>query len=273
MSENINKALAAAILRLLRPLVRILLRNGVSYGAFSDLAKWVYADVAEKEFHLAGRKQSISRVSLLTGLSRKEVKRLQQIETPDDDVVSQQYNRAARVISGWVRDPRYQDNSGEPLALPLDGEGLSFASLVHDFSGDVPARAVLDELLRVGAVVVGDDTVSLHTKAYVPRQGEVDKLNILGTDVSFLIATIDHNLQYGAELPYYQRKLSYDNLPEEVIPQLRTLSAERAQELLEELDKTWREHDRDVNTQVEGTGRRRAGVGIYFFDEAVPEED
>jgi hypothetical protein len=273
MMTDINKALAAAILRLLRPLVRILLRNGVSYGAFSDLAKWVFVDVAEKEFKLDGRKQSASRVSLLTGLSRKEVSRLQSITTPDDEAVMQQYNRAARVISGWVHDARFHGNDGEPRPLPLEGEGASFSRLVRDFSGDVPARAILDELVRVGAVVSVGESVELRTRAYVPQSGENDKLGILGSDVAALIATIDHNLRHGVNAPRYQRKLSYDNVPSESIEQLRQLSAERAQALLEELDGEWRQHDRDVNPDVPGTGRKRAGVGIYYFEEDAPEEE
>ncbi len=273
MMSDINKALAAAILRLLRPLVRILLRNGVSYGAFSDLAKWVFVDVAKKEFKLEGRKQSDSRVSLLTGLSRKEVKRLQEIVTPDDQAVAQQYNRAARVISGWLHDGKYHDADGEPKPLPFDGDGASFSQLARDFSGDVPARAILDELQRVAAVSVDEKgAISLQARGYVPQGGERDKLNILGTDVAALVATIDHNLQHGQEAPRYQRKLAYDNLPQESIDLLRQLSAERAQLLLEELDREWRQHDRDVNPAVTGSGRKHAGVGIYFFEEDVPEE-
>ncbi|HEY9148836.1 MAG TPA: DUF6502 family protein, partial [Gammaproteobacteria bacterium] len=88
MSTEINKTLAAASLRLLRPLVRILLRNGVSYGAFADWVKWVFVDVADKEFALPGRKQTVSRVSVITGLSRKEVSRVQQLEAADDSALS-----------------------------------------------------------------------------------------------------------------------------------------------------------------------------------------
>ena len=72
---NINKVIAGAVCKLLRPLVRILLRNNVPHSMFCDFAKWVYVDVALREFQLPGRKRSISRVALLTGLSRKEVLR------------------------------------------------------------------------------------------------------------------------------------------------------------------------------------------------------
>lgn len=273
MSTKINKILAAAIIRLLRPLIRILLRNGVTYGAFADLAKWVYVDVAEKEFNLPGRKQSVSRISVITGLTRKEVSRLQQIDTPDDSAVSHQYNRAARVIAGWNQDEVFSGSKGEPMVLPFDCDSRSFGELVKQYSGDMPARAVLDELLRVGAVEMEDDgRIRLLVRAYVPHCDEDSKLNILGTDVYHLIATIDHNLQNDDGIPRFQRKVSYDNLPVEAMPQIRQLSAEKAQALLEELNRLMSQQDRDSHPAVEGTGRKRAGIGIYYFEEDVQED-
>ena len=273
MSTEINKTLAAAILRLLRPLVRVLLRNGVTYGAFADLAKWVFVDVAGKEFSLPGRKQSVSRISVITGLTRKEVSRVQQIETPDDSAVSHQYNRAARVISGWTHDERFSNGEEAPMVLSFEGGNPSFSELVKHYSGDMPARAVLDELLRIGAVEQDNDgRLRLIMRAYVPLGDEAGKLNILGTDVYHLIATIDHNLQNSGVEPRFQRKVAYDNLPEEAIPALRELSAGKSQALLEELNRWLREHDRDTNPGAGGTGRKRAGVGIYYFEEDVQED-
>jgi len=273
MSNEINKALAAAILRLLRPLVRILLRNGVTYGAFADLAKWVFVDVADREFGIPGRKQTGSRISVLTGLNRKEVRRVQQIDTPDDSAVSHQYNRAARVISGWSNDKRFSDGKGTPQVLPFEGDSPSFGALVKQYSGDMPARAVLDELLRIGAVEEEEDgRLRLLTRAYVPLGDEAGKLNILGTDVYHLISTIDYNLQLDESGSRFQRKVAYDNLPIEAIPQFRRLSAEKAQALLEELDRWLRQHDRDANPDSEGSGRKHAGIGIYYFEEDVQED-
>jgi hypothetical protein len=273
MSTDTHNILAAAVLRLLRPLVRILLRNGVTYGAFADLTKRVYVEVADREFALPGRKQSVSRVSVITGLSRKEVSRVQQEQAPDDSAVSHQYNRAARVISGWNEDAAFCDGSGTPLVLPFDGSTPNFGELVKRYSGDMPARAVLDELLRVGAVEQNrDGGLRLLARAYVPLGDEAGKLNILGTDVSHLIHTIDHNLQGAGDGPRFQRKVAYDNLPSEALPQLRELSAEKSQALLEELNRWLRRHDRDTNPGSGGTGRKRAGIGIYYFEEDVRED-
>ena len=254
-----------------RPLVRILLRNGVSYRTFSDLAKWVYVDVATKEFDIKGRKQSTSRVSVITGLSRKEVKRMRQLPRPDDRVSSERYNRAARVIAAWRRESNFLDAKGKPAPLPMVGSGATFSELAKRFSGDVPARAILDELIRVGAVEqLEDGRFSLLTRAYIPESSDADKLHILGTDVGHLISTIDHNLKPDPIGPFLQLKVAYDNLPDEILPAFRRLSAKKAQSLLESLDRWLAQRDRDVTPTVKGSGRNQAGLGIYYFEEPYP---
>lgn len=274
MNERILKPLSAAVLRLFRPLVRVLLRNGVSYRTFADFAKWVYVDVATKEFGIEGRKQSTSRVSVITGLSRKEVKRVRELPRPDDTASVERYNRAARVIAAWRRESNFQDAEGNAAPLLLEGTGATFSELVKRFSGDVPVRAILDELIRIGAVErLEDGRVGLLVRAYVPESSEADKLHILGTDVGYLISTIDHNLQADPMGPLFQRKVAYDNLPDEALPEFRELSAKRAQALLEKLDRWLAQRDRDVTPTVRGTGRNRAGLGIYYFEEPYKEEE
>ena len=117
METKIKNALFAAILRILRPLVRILLRNSIPYRTFADLARWVYVDVALSEFGIEGRKQTDSRVSIITGLSRKEVGRLKNSVRDSDEEALYRYNRAARVIAGWVKDGRFLDTNGAPQPL------------------------------------------------------------------------------------------------------------------------------------------------------------
>lgn len=274
MSDSKNKVLSAAVLRVLKPLVRILLRHGISYNTFADLAKWAYIDVATREFGIEGRKQTTSRVSILTGLTRKEVKRVRQLEHPEDQASAERYNRAARIITAWQREAEYLEPNGQPKALPMAGEKGSFAELVRRFSGDVPTRAIKDELLRVRAVEeLPDGRLRLLARAYIPKKSEKDKIHILGTDVAFLVSTIDHNLQTQVSEPFFQRKVAYDNLPQEVLPQFRRLASRKAQELLMRLDRWLARHDRDTNPEIKGTGRNRAGLGIYYFEEACSEEE
>lgn len=275
MDESSQKPLFAAILRMLRPLVRILLMHGVPYGVFTDLAKTIYVDVADKEFRIKNRKQTDSRISVLTGLSRKEIKRVKQLPSPDDHLNNERYNRAARVIAAWRREPDFLNADGEPSPLSLEeGPDATFHELVKRFSGDVPSRAILDELLRVGAVERRKDGgISLLANAYIPETEDADKLHILGTDTALLISTISHNLQPNDVGPFFQRKVSYNNLPDEALPAFREISAVKAQSLLVNLDKWLARHDRDANPKAEGSGRNQAGLGIYYFEAPFTEEE
>jgi hypothetical protein len=269
-------ALAAAVRSILRPLVRILLRNKVDVWTFVETVKQIYVDIASKEFPAAERKPTVSRVSLLTGLTRKEVSRLWESDE-STGVDSARYSRAASVITGWIRSPGYQDANGEPRELALDGARRSFSELVRRFGADVTPRALLDELLQAGAVErTAADRVRLVARGYIPRTDDAEKLGILGTDVSDLISSVDHNIVHPPERAFFQRKVAYDNLVAACLPELRERAARRGQTLLEALDEFMSAHDRDANPSVSGDGRHRAVIGIYYYEEPVgkpgPEE-
>lgn len=266
-SQTINRALMSAAFRILKTLIRVLLRHGVPFQAFADMAKRAYVEVAREHFSIPGRKPTTSRVAVLTGLTRKEIQKLLESALQPDRETAERYNRAARVVSGWIRDRDFSDADAQPSSLHLEGANGTFADLVRRYSGDMPPRAVLDELLRVGAVEkLEDGRVKLVARAYIPRSSDSDMLAILGSDVSDLIDTIEHNLQHTDD-PRFQRKVMYDNVSREGVAKFRELSAARAQGLMEYLDSWLSQHDRDVNPTVDGTGRMRAGLGIFYFEE------
>jgi len=271
-SDRLNEALAQAVLRILHALARLLLRHGMPVRAFTELAKRAYVNIALREFAIPGRLPSISRAALLTGLTRKEVQRLANApeELAGDGYAA--HSRASRVVAGWVRDAEFHAANGEPGELEADAGTASFAALVRRYGGDVPPRAVLDELMRVGAVArTSSSRLQLNARVYIPRASEVSKLMILGADVSYLINTIDHNLQDKADPPRFQRKVMYDNVPLEALEEFRKLTERHAQEVIELLDAWLARHDRDVNPAMRGTGRVRVGVGVFAFEEILDQ--
>jgi len=248
----------------MRPLVRILLRNGVAYGTFSELVRKVYVDVAFADFAPEGRKQTVSRISALTGLTRKEVKRLLELDTPDDTASQERFNRGIRVISGWVNDARFHDSSGKPSDLPLDGKLKSFALLVKEYSGDIPTRAMLSMLEEAGSVKSVGKKVRLVRHAFVPSNDPLDKIQVLGTDVSELITTIDHNLTAGSDALLFQRKVSYDNIDSAALPKIKKITFTKAQSLLEQLDRHYASSELD--TDGDGGGKY-ISLGIYYYEQ------
>lgn len=271
--ETHSKIVVQAIVRILRPLVRILLRYGVSAGAFEDLVRRVYVEVAESEFQVAGKKQTTSRISVITGLNRKEVARIQKLPSVEQTDVDERYNRAVRVITGWLRDTSYRTKAGGPAVLPFDGK-KSFSELVNRYSGDMPPRAVADELMRLNIIQESrNNSVKLISKGYIPQDSEVDKLQILGTDTADLIATIDHNLTHSKEDARFQRKVYYDNVPEKYVEPFRKYSAKQSMELLIKLDKWLAQRDRDSNPNVKGEGKARIGLGIYMMQDTTNSDE
>jgi hypothetical protein len=271
-TPTLGRALEGAVLRIMRALARVLIRHGLPMPAFAELAKRAYVDAALQDFAIPGRKPSLSRASLLTGLTRKDVQRLVAERDAGTGATPRTDHRAARVVSGWVHDAAFRGADGAPLELPFDGASPSFSELVRAHGGDVPPRAVLDELLSTGSVVRADTgRLVLVARAYIPRANDAAKLAILGSDVSLLIGTIDHNLQ-GLEPARFQRKVAYDNLPVEAVEAFRGIAARHGQALLDELADWLARHDRDNHPDVEGTGRMRAGVGVFLFEETLGSE-
>jgi len=273
MKPTHTQELSAATRTLLVPLVRMFLRNGKAARSFYELLKQVYVDLAKEEFGINGKKATVSRIAILTGLTRKEVQALLAQRIDGGQTLDEEYNRAARVISGWLRDPKFSDGRGHPAPLPLNGKRGSFEALVKAYSGDIPVRAMLDELLHTGAVEqLKNGKICLRTRGFIPQKSAPEKLHILGTDTADLIATIDHNISIAPKKPRFQRKVMYDNIPIEAAQEFRAIAAARAQELLESLDRWLSNRDRDVNPTSAGSGRVRTGVGIYHFEDQLEAE-
>jgi len=262
MSKSVSSALSAAVLRMMRPLAAILLRYGMPYGVFAELARKAYVEEAFAQNTTSSRRPTISSVSAVTGLTRKETKRLKELEIIDDESSSRRYSRAIRVVSGWVNDPRFQTSSGEPAILPLEGEPASFHLLVKQFSGDIPPAAMLSVLEDSGTVSVGEQGVQLMERAYLPAANLSGKIDILGTDAAELIATIGHNLAAGPDERFFQRKVSNVLVHPDDVPAFRLMSNQKSQELLEEYHRWLSQHE---------TGKDQAepcyvAVGIYYTD-------
>ena len=258
MSNKFDKTLSIAVQKLMQPLVRIMLRNGVAYGTLAELIRKSYVDVAFRDFAPLGKKQTVSRVSALTGLTRKEVSRLQDSGAADVMLEQARYNRAIRVISGWRNDSHYHDASGSPAVLPLEGKGATFASLVREYSGDIPTVAMLSMLQESGSVSLSSQEEPADTKCLRARQG------CRRQDVCELVSTIDHNLVAAPDNLRFQRKVAYDNVDPDAVAKLRKFSFKKAQALLEQLDRQFAAHELEEGSEQQG---KYISLGIYFYEQ------
>ena len=299
---NLRQALNQAVVQLLRPLVKVLLRHGVAYDEFAELARRTYVDVAERDFTLQGRKQTASRISVITGLNRKEVARLQALnsaeahDAPDaPDVagaagaagaagtastaskagtasaqrdargadLARTMNRAAKVVVGWRHE--HGPAGGEPQ--PLDAE--QFAALVRRHSGDMPPRAVLDELRHAGALTHGDDgRYHLAPQGYVPQRTDVRKIALLGQHAGELLGTIDHNLAQPPEQAWLQQRVFADHIPAQHVDAVRARLRTTGLQALADTRQILIDHDGGDATPLPGA--RRVSLGVYYFEEPAP---
>lgn len=265
-NSEISNTMLAASIRILTPLVKLLLRYGITYAAFSEMSKKIFYEVAKNEFAIAGKKQTHSRISTITGLSRKEVARIESLPEKTNELNTMGINRAARVISGWVKDSDFLSADGEPTDLAFEGGNNSFSHLVKRYSGDITARTIADELSRVDAITTtGNGLIKLNKRAYVASASDQEKLTILGADVCDLIKTIDHNIHNPQQL-HFQRKVSYNYIPSKQLPQLKQELSRISQSSLESMDKVLSKHQVTDKEKNEAGMYLRLGVGIYYFE-------
>ena len=264
-------SLLAALRRLLRPLIRLLVARGVTYGAFAIMAKALFVEIAETEFPVANRRQTDSRISLLTGVHRKDVKRLRR-DAPERFRPPPVISLHAQLIALWAGAAPFMDDDGKPRPLPRHGgESPSFETLVRSVSRDIRPRAVLDEWLRLGiARIDSGDQVHLDTDAFVPREGFDELAYYFGRNLHDHIAVGVQNL-LGDAPPLLERSVYYDRLTPESVAALARLAETVGMEALLAVNREALARAEADDGKPEAT--ERMNFGLYYFHAPVPPKD
>ncbi len=260
--------LQGALARLLRPLVRLFIRRGLTFPVIAALLRELYVNVAEHEFALPGKAQTDSRVSLLTGIHRKEISRLRGAGAPVTTVPAG-LSRTSRIMARWLADPTFADRGGGPAALPrLAGAGIaSFEALVAAVTRDVRPRAVLDEWLDRKLVRLDDDDrVTLCQQAFVPRGGDEQQLYYFGRNLHDHIAAAVSNISEDAPR-FLERAVHYDGLSADLAAALEGRARALAMEVLQQAN---REAHAACETDAGGAWRWNFGIYIYAEPAATP---
>ncbi len=272
LPRSLREPFLAAIRRLLRPIVRQLLAYGVTYPMLDELLRSLYVEIAERDFALAYKRQTDSRVSLLTGLHRKEIARLRRLPEPARAPMDVEDTLTTRVIGRWMAGPPYADRRGRARPLPYESPRrteASFARLVRERSLDVPVRSVLDELIRTGAAeLTAAGEVVLLREAHIPPGGMEGKLALLASDPGELFSTIVHNMEQPSQ-PWLQRKVVYDNVGSEALAELRQEARQAGEDFIRRANALLAARDRDRDPGAPGGERCRVVLGAYYFEEAL----
>ena len=266
-------SIVAAVRRVLRPLVRLLLSHGITFPFMNELLKSIYVETAASEFMLEGRRPTDSRITLLTGVHRKDVRRLTR-ETEPEPKTPPGLTLGTVIVARWLSDRRFVDAHGRARVLPRtpsEGGARSFAALVESVSYDVRPRSVLDELVRLGVVEVDDnDRVHLVTPGFVPGKELDAKVFYFGEAMHDHLAAGVHNLA-GPPPPYLERSVYYDELSPAAIAKLRAEAEALAMQMLQKINKRGMQLEHD-DPPARGE-RRRMRLGVFFYSERVPDAE
>ncbi len=277
MVIQLQRSIVTASLRWLRPIARWLLKSGVTWKEFAELSRGVFVSVAAEEFGLRGRPTNVSRIALLTGMTRREVRRYRDsgVETPTEDVRAEDdLNHASRVLAGWHLDAEFIDEVGRPRALEAKGDGATFEQLVRRYAGDIPVTALIKELVRSNSIErTQDGCYRALRRFYMPRAMDGQAVERAGAVIADLATTVEHNLTRDAtEPPRFEGRAQNRHVDPRQLPAFRAFMERESQAFLERCDEWLSAHEAQ---QVDGApvATLRLGVGVFAIQERMVGEE
>lgn len=273
MSSPLQSSILRALFVALKPLARALLRAGVGYREFADVAKAAFIQEASTEFGLRGRPTNISRVAVMTGIARKEVKRIRDSDMAGFFDYTASISPAALILEAWHILPEYCNKAGAPLILHYDSGPVSFSSLVKQYAGDIPAGAMRSELIRVGAInELPDRRIEVLKRHFIPS-GLDDRLvigmeDVLAADLSTLAYNCNPKRQGQTR---YHRVTSIEAFSGNDLAIVQSEATKRLMDFALSFDDFLNQQrnssiknnllqSKEANTNVE------AGVGLFYFE-------
>ena len=264
VTSEVRKRLLESLGFLLQPVILLLLKNGITWNEFAEVAKTKFVYVATRRFGIRGRPTNISRVAILTGQDRREVSRIRRaMERPTQP---RPLCKPSQVLEGWYRDPEFLDADGDPRDLEPDGENGSFAQLARRYAPSIPHVAMIKQLRAVGAVDDLDDgKVRVLKRAYVPRALSEDHIDLWGSVLHDIGTTWEYNLmREPSQHSRFERRAVNLKIDPKALPAFREFLEVEGQAFLERVDDWLSAHEL---SQAETTGIR-LGVGVYHIGDA-----
>ena len=264
MSASSTRArLLRACYAMMVPIARFLLRSGVGFKEFAEVSRRAFVDVASSDYGLRGRPTNISRVAAMTGIGRKEVKRLREGSDDYDETLGMDPGPLCVVLHRWYSDREYLDRAGRPRALRMQGRGASFENLVRRCTGDIPVGAVKVELIRSGSVRE-DAKGRLHalSRQMVPADLEEKLITGIVSGVGALASTVAFNTSVNNLGPAgrIQRLCLSEPIAEQSIKAMHPVLRRQIQSFANEMS--------DLLAQPSETQTgRRVGVGVFYYED------
>ena len=252
---------------LLLPVVRFVLRHGVTVSEFEELTKDAYVQVAREEYGIDGRPTNNARVALLTGLSRREVAKIRDRLLEGGLVTDEsQGNRISQILTGWHVDAEFTDENGQPKVLPATGPKGSLPSLLKRYAGDLPHGAIRKEMQQRGLIKEQTDgSLRVMKRDYVFSDLDPETINRMGVALHDHAATLEHNLNDDRPAaPRFEAIADNASIKPSTYKAFQKLVEERGLSFLEEMD-GWLSKN-EIETSTDSHDRTvRMGVGVYLI--------
>ena len=270
MDFPLDTSIEKACRQFLRPVAALLMKCGLTWKQFSDMSKSVFVEVATQEFGIRGRPTNVSRVSILTGISRKEIKHQRDLLLSPEAPRSGKTNDATRLLSGWFQDPAYLDRHGATLALAERGPVPSFETLFHRYGGDTPFQTLMKELKVAGTIAVdAKGRLVAKSRFHMPVPMSEGNIRYFGSNLFDHARTLERNITGSAKQRRIEGFAVDDRINPDAAEKFHSFLNDRGQKFLEEIDE-WLNKHRVPDDSLEFVPIR-LGVGIYAIDGPLPE--
>jgi hypothetical protein len=267
MTDAGTPQVVAATRRWLKPVIYVLLRCGLTWREFSDLAKASYVEVAMARFGKRGRPTNVSRTAMLTGMTRRDVRLIRERLAAVTAAPPLPYaSKASQILSAWHLEPRFQDKKGRPARLRMEGPGATFEELLkHCGAGDVRPSTVLKELVNAGVVRQGKDgRLQALARNYIPQAMDEQIVRLWGTVLGDVANVYVHNMSRRARTPTrFERAAKNERIPVAAEAAFRKFLEREGQAFLERVDAWLTEHELADGQSGSDTPTTRMGAGLY----------
>ena len=262
-SKELRTRILDALERLLEPIVLLLLKSGITWREFADLAKVKFVQVATEEFGIRDRPTNASRVAIMTGIDRRDVRKIRRATTEQPTFDPGFMSKPTQVLDGWFHDPDFRTASGEPRELQASEGDDSFAALVRRYVPGIPHVAMIKELRAVGAVEeLPDGRLRALKRNYIPRELTDNQIRLWGSVLQDVGTTLEHNLMCGpGDRPRFERRALSLTVDRKALPEFEAFLAAEGQAFLERIDDWLSGHQ-----TKEGDGVR-VGAGVYLIED------
>jgi Family of unknown function (DUF6502) len=271
MDQSVISVIRHACRQLLRPIASVVLKCGMTWKEFADLSKSVFVEVASGEFGIRGRPTNVSRVSILTGISRKEVKRQRLLLEAPETGAPTKTTDATRLLSGWHQDPDFLDDRGQPLPLRRSGASPTFSELFDRYGGDTPTQTLEKELRGAESIDIDiNGNLVAKSRYHMPFAMTEGNIRFFGMNLFDHATTLNRNItaQDDSERRFEGFAVD-DHIDPDSEDAFKEFIDKRGQQFLEEVDDWLNRHraDSSGNSIVP----IRLGVGLYAIDGPLPK--